>query len=308
MSFAAKVLTHRALRRRHLIGLVLLAVFVVWAALWGATSYRFNRAMDSWLAAARTNEIGVNYEDRYTNGTLFSIHLHLDGLSVTGRDGSSLRAEESVFYLSLLDWSDVSGKLRHGVKGTIGDIPFSADAIKLGVSIPQKPAQSHKETGLALWLHPYGLSFETKSPLLFDNRIEESMIDLRIMGVVPDFRNRDSVKVWSENGGVIELDRLFFRWGPVIATGNGTLSLDPSLQPEGAFSGRIEGIDEAIARLAEKGMIDKRQEAMIRSSLQVQGRPSGLTGASAPIVPITMQAGGLYLGPVKLTALPTITW
>lgn len=308
MSLAAKTLTRRNWRRRHFLGLVILFVTFVWCLVWGASAYHFSRAMNRWLDYARTHEIGVNYADRYMDGTLLSVHIHLNGLDVTGREGSALHAQESVFYLNILNWRDVSAKLRKEVKGSIGATPFSIDAAKFGVAIPSGKVADHRETGLALWLHAFGLSLETKTPLPFDNQIGELMIDGRIMGGVPDFSDKDSVKAWNDAGGVFEVDRVYLRWGPIVATGSGTLALDSALQPEGAFSGRIEGMEAGIAKLAEKGLIDKRQESRLYASVQTLARPSSLMGSSAPIVPISAQNGGLYLGPVKLMSLPKIEW
>ncbi len=308
MSFAAKVLTRRALRRRHLAGLTLALTILIWGALWAVTAYRFNRAMDKALETARTNEIGVNYAARALGGSPFFVHIYLDGLDITGRSGSSLHAEKAVFYLGLFGDEGLSGKLKGGVSGLLKGVPFEADAVKFGFTAPSRPPRNHDRAGLSLWLHPFGLALQTEKPLPFGERIKEAMLDLRVMGAVPDFSDAEAVKAWNEAGGVIELDRVYLNWGPMIVTGTGTMGLDPSLQPEGAFSGRIEGIDAALTELGAKGTINKRQQALLHSSLQVLARPSGLMGRSAPVVPMSLQSGGLYLGPVKLMDVPKLEW
>ncbi len=308
MSFAAKVLSRRHLRRRHWAGLGFITLFLVWSLLWLVTARQFNKALDGWVEAARAEGIAFDYASRYTNGSPFAVHVHFDGLSVGNGKSATLRAKESVFYMGLFNWRSVSGKLRKSVEGKIGTTPFSADAIKFGFALPRRQARHHTETGLALWLHPFGLTLKEIKPVLFGDTIREAMIDMRIMGAAPDFSDKESVKAWNEAGGVIEFDRFYLNWGPMIVTATGTMGLDPKLQPEGAFSGRIEGLGAAIAALVGQGTIDKRQESLLRSSLNVLSRPSGLTGSSAPIVPISVQSGGLFLGPVRLLTIPELEW
>lgn len=308
MSFAAKVLTHRKLRRRHLVGLALLCLLVLWGLVWMAAALRLNKTLDRYIEAAKANGTVIEYATRYTNGSPFAIHTHLDGLSVTAKSGASVRAGESVFYMNLWNWSDISAKLRKGIDGTVLSTPFTASGLKFGVNLSKKAPLDYSETGLSLWVHAFVLTFKPEKPIPFGNTLEEGMVNLRIMGSVPDFSDKDSLKVWNEASGVIEFDRLYLRWGPMIATGSGTVGLDPSLQPEGAFSSRVEGLDVVIGNLVDKGMIDKRQESLLFSSLHVLSRPSGMTGNSAPIVPISVQSSGLFLGPVKLLTLPTIDW
>lgn len=308
MSFAARVLSHRAFRRRHLIGLVVLITFALWSLLWGVTAITFNRAISRWIELAKTNGTIIEYSHRYTNGSPFAIHTHLDGISIKTKTGSSIRAGESVFYLDLVDWDSVSIKLRKGIDGVLGSTPFTAAGLKVGFTVPETSPTTHSETGFSFWIHPFVLTFKTPEPVPFGNTLEEGMLNVRIMGDVPDFSNKESLKAWNEAGGVIEFDRIYLNWRPMIITGSGTMGFDPMLQPEGAFSGRIEGIEAAIDNLVQKGAIDKRQESLLNSSLHVLSRPSGLTGSSAPIVPMSIQSGGLYLGPVKLLAIPKIEW
>jgi hypothetical protein len=308
MSFAAKVLSNRRLRHRHLIGLAFLLLIVVWVFAWILAALHASRSLDRWIDAAKANGTEISYESRYTNGSPFAIHAHLDGLSVTTKNGAGLRAGESVFYINIWNWSDVSVKLRKGIEGRLLSTPFTATGLKFGFTIPKTKPSDHMEIGLSFWVHSFGLAFKPEKPIPFGNMIEEGMINARIMGPIPNFSDKDSLKVWNDLSGVIEFDRLYLRWGPMIVTGNGTLGLDPMLQPEGAFSSRVEGIDAAIANLVANGAIDKRQESLLHSSLHVLSRPSGMTGSSAPIVPFSVQNGGLFLGPVRLLTLSTISW
>jgi len=306
MSLAARSLTHRSWRRRHLVGLMLIGAVLFWSLLWGVTAYHFNHALTTWIDAAKGDGIQVTYSARHTNGSPFAIHIHLDNLSVTAQHDNSLQATESVFYLSLWNWRDVSMKLRKGVSGVFAQTPFAADSLKLGFAVPTQASADHDETGLALWLHPQHLVFKPVKPLPFGNTIEEARVDFRIMGAVPNVFDPAALKAWNEAGGVVEFDRVFLVWDKMVLTGSGTMGLDPDLQPEGAFSGQIDGFDEAIATLEAKHLINKRQKSLLASSLNVLARPTGLMGKAMPIVPVSIQGGAIYVGPVKLFTLPPL--
>lgn len=309
MSHAAKVLTHRTLRRRHLVGLVILATLLVWGGIWSIAAFRFNKSLDVVLKDMRARGIAVQYTDRDTGGSPFTIDVHLKGFSLEAQSGPKIKSDRAVFYMNLWDFgSSVSVKLRDNVEGVFANIPFTAAILKFGFAYPENQPLTYRETGLSLWIQPFSLTLKTEKPLPFGNTIAEGLFNVSIMGPVPDFAKKDSVIAWNEASGVLEFNRFYIHWGPVTVNANGTIGLDTNLQPEGAFSGRIEGLDEGIDALVEQGAIGKRQEALVRSSIGVLSRPSGLTGSSAPVVPVSLQGGGLYLGPVRLMKLQEINW
>jgi hypothetical protein len=308
MSHAAKTLTHRAWRHRHLAGLVCLIILLVWGSVWSFAAFQMGRILDHMIEQAAAKGLTFTYEKRYTNGTPFAVHAHLDPLTITMQNGNSLRADESVFYLDLWDWSAVSAKLRNGIDGKVMDQPFKAGIIKFGFEFPIEEPRNHTDTGLSLWLQPIGLDFEKEPPFALGNRMEEGFFRFRVMGPVPDFLDAKSLMAWNEASGLIEFDRFYLNWGPLTVTANGAISFDSKLRPEGAFSGRISGLDEAVGVLAAQGTMKDKQFALLRSALDVLSRPSSLTGSSDPIVPITLQGGSIYLGPVKLMDLPMINW
>lgn len=308
MSHAARVLTHRALRRRHLIGLVVIATLVVWGGLWAFAAYSFNQTVTRWVEAGKASGNLVLFSNRGIDGTPFSVHVHLEQFAASSKNGSSLKAGEAVLYMDLWDWSAYAAKLRDGIEGVVAGMPFTAGSLKFGVVLPSQPPLDHTETGLTLWLQPLALTLKTAKPLPFGQTIEEAAFQIRIMGPVPDFSDKDSIAAWNEASGVFEFERFNLRWGPVAVKATGTLGLDPRLQPEGAFAGRIEGLTEAFEALLSQGVIENRQIALLQSSLNVLGRPTGPMGEAASIVPMSVQAGGVYLGPVKLLSFPEISW
>lgn len=309
MSFAARALTHRSYRRRHLVGLTLVATLLLWLGVWAIAAYRLNQAVDVWVKAAKAKGLTLSFADRSTDGTPFAVHAHLNGFTAkTAQGDHELRAGEAVFYLDLWDWQTVSTKLRRTIDGRLAGLPFNADSMKVGFSVPEHPPLDHMETGFSLWVNALGLTFPNADKFALGPRIDHLAFDVRVMGTPPDFTDTASVRAWNDNSGVFEFDHLDLIWGPLALSAKGTVGLTADLQPEGAFSGKVDGLDATLDRLAEGDLIEPRQQAMLRSSISVLARPSGVMGGSAPIVPISLQSGALYLGPVKLIALPRLAW
>jgi hypothetical protein len=309
MSFAAKVLAHRSYRKRHLLGFAASFLFVLWLALWLVTAYQLNRRVDNWVETAKTNGFEVSFSDRSTDGTPLNVHVHLENFTAKLPHGGHLvQADEAVLYLSLWDWKTLSSKLRGNVHGEIAQTPFTAEVLKFGFSRPDVPPENAMETGFILWLSSMGLNLVTQEPLPLGNRITNLSFDLRVMGPPPNFAKTDDVAAWNEASGVLEFDQLDLLWGPLGVSAKGTVGLNPNLQPEGAFSGKVDGLDDTIDLLVTKGSIEPHQEKMLRSSISVLSRPSSMMGGSAPIVPISLQGGSLYLGPVQIMKVPPMDW
>jgi hypothetical protein len=131
---------------------------------------------------------------------------------------------------------------------------------------------------------------------------------LRIMGPVPDPRRRESVAAWNADSGVIEFDSFFLQWGPLVFSSKGTLGLDDDLQPEGVFSGQIGNHEQVLKTLMDANYIPKHDAPMLNSALNLFSKRSKLGGKPSIDVPITVQLGGLFLGPVHIFEFPGIAW
>jgi len=308
MSFAAQALSHRSFRRHHILAFVLLIVLIAWASVWTFVALRFNAIVDTWVDTAKANGTPLTFSKRNTDGTPLTIHVHLDHFRYAHAGSLDLQADEAVLYLSLWDWNKISTKLRNNIQGHINGLPFSAETLKIGFSKPDHPPINDMETGISVWGQSMGLTLKPQEALALGNRLEHLSFDLRVMGTPPDFAKTESVRTWNNASGVVEFDQLDVAWGPLGLSAKGTVGLAPDLQPEGAFSSKIEGLDDTIDTLVTQGVIEQRQQALLRSSISVLSRPSSAMGTSAPIVPISIQGGGLYLGPVQLLSLPKLSW
>jgi hypothetical protein len=185
---------------------------------------------------------------------------------------------------------------------------FKADGIEFALRPAATPATTHKEASATVTLKARGILLAESKGIPLGNRIAAANALVRVMGPLPDFSDKADVAKWNAENGVLECDRVNLVWGPLSLEMNGTLALSPALQPEGAFSGRVVGLKPAIQALTQTGALEKRQAATLRSTLNLFAKPvSGGEGGEVE-VPLTLQAGALSLGPVKLLNVPPLAW
>ena len=111
---------------------------------------------------------------------------------------------------------------------------------------------------------------------------------------------RGWLEAWREAGGVIELRSVALDRGSSRVTGNGTFALDRRLQPEGAMTVQVTGIDGIIESLTRAGAIRGLQALALRAALTLGGGGARL--------PISLQERQLSLGPLPVFKFAPIRW
>ncbi len=185
---------------------------------------------------------------------------------------------------------------------------FIAKDLSFTIGRPEHPPTSYTELGISLVAQAHNMHINPQEPSPFGDDVPFIDTSLHVMGPLPDFSNRESVNSWSNSGGIVEFKKFNLEWGPLLLAAKGSLGFDDDLQAEGAFFGQIGGHDEVIKALLEHEWIAKRQAGMLNSALNLFAKPSKLTGKPSIEVPITVQLGGLFLGPVQIFAFPDIAW
>lgn len=183
---------------------------------------------------------------------------------------------------------------------------LAARAAALWVKLPEHPPRTHTEPaiGLALQLREVSLP---AVPAPLPNPVDEIALGVTAMGQIPPGAPRHAAQAWRNAGGTIELDHASVRWGALAVAGSGTAALDSELQPEGAFSGRIEGADALLAALVAAGRMRPREAQLARLALSVMAKP-GPDGRPQIATSFTIQNGEMFLGGVKLGKAPRIPW
>ena len=176
----------------------------------------------------------------------------------------------------------------------------------LWLTFPSHPPHSYKEPALGLALQVCELNLP-EAPAPLRNPVDEIAFGVRLMGPIPPGPPREAAVAWRDAGGALEVDHMTMRWGKLAVTGSGTLALDAELQPEGAFSGALQGYDELIGALVAGGQIRSGEAGLARLALGFLSKP-GADGRPQIATPFTIQNGEMRLGPAKLGKAPRITW
>jgi hypothetical protein len=176
-------------------------------------------------------------------------------------------------------------------------------------------ALDQPETPPADFKAPLGrLSFEISSMalpagtrLLTEDTVETLSVDATIKGPMPMAPLRDALAAWRDAGGTVELERFAFAQGPLALTGNATLALDPTLQPEGAGTVTTTGLGDAIEILIRDGIIPPDRALVARATIKALEKP-GPDGRPQANIGLSLQNRTVSFGPVPLFALQPIEW
>src|SRR6185295_8822537 len=88
----------------------------------------------------------------------------------------------------------------------------------------------------------------------------------------------ESVAAWRDAGGIIEVNRLALRWGPLDGDGDGTLALDAANRPLAAFTMRIRGYTETVDALTAAGAMKPRDAGTLKIALNLFARQDSTSG------------------------------
>ncbi len=158
---------------------------------------------------------------------------------------------------------------------------------------------------------PPALAGGAAAPALarFGKRIDSLALALQLSGPVPPGRAPASrAEAWREGGGTLEVAELALRWGPVGAQGSATIALDDELQPMGAGVLRIAGGAEALAALADAGVIGRRAAATARAMLPFLSRPTGAEGGSELDLALTLEDRTLTVARIPVLRMAPWVW
>jgi hypothetical protein len=118
----------------------------------------------------------------------------------------------------------------------------------------------------------------------------------------------DGLTRWKDAGGTLEITDFSLVWGPLQIAGDGTLAVDGALQPVGAFTAQIAGLDRLVNLLEKTGRMRAQQAAIARIALAVLTRAPANGGSPQARVPVSIQNRQLSIGPIPLLRLPVINW
>lgn len=181
----------------------------------------------------------------------------------------------------------------------VGDLSVQAKGDAAAPASPTEPGYIVTAEARQLRLPFEGLPFGAVLP--------KAAVQAEIVGALAPGPWPQTLKAWAQAGGTLELTKINLGYGPVVADGTGTLALDSTGQPMGAFSFNIEGLQELLNKLQAEDVIDGAAAQAVRVLLILKTK-TGPDGKSSVRMPLSLQDRVLSIGPVAIGKLPAIHW
>ncbi len=139
--------------------------------------------------------------------------------------------------------------------------------------------------------------------------IEYLNFDLSLFGPVSPGNTAQAVRLWRDEGGTLELNSFRVRWGPLGIETTGTISLDGEMRPIAALTADIIGYGDVIDALIMSNMIPLGDAFLAKVAFNViADRPDDGSPPVLRSVPVTAQDGGLFVGPVTVAKMPSLSF
>ena len=183
----------------------------------------------------------------------------------------------------------------------------TARRVRLMLS-PHRPPQANYHTDvLDVVLDVDALTVPEPPRYALGPTITAARLDASFKGPLPQGPLAASVAAWRDAGGIIEVNRLALRWGPLDGDGDGTLALDATNRPLGAFTMRIRGYTETVDALSAAGAMRPRDAGALKIALNLFARQTS-SGPRELSVPVTAQDGKLVVAGFPLFPLLPLTF
>lgn len=117
---------------------------------------------------------------------------------------------------------------------------------------------------------------------------------------------KDAIEAWRKDGGTVEFDHLYIDWREFTLRASGTLALDETSRPLGAFTADIQGFAEIMNALIDQQVIAEGPGKLALAGMSLLSKPAKNGKGPVLTLPVTAQNGQFYAGPVKLFDLAPI--
>ncbi|MCW2246771.1 hypothetical protein M2352_002362 [Azospirillum fermentarium] len=315
-----------------------------WTGAWFLAARTVERGIHDWADTQRAHGIDVRFASLGMEGFPFAVRaVATDGAIATRSlqwQGAKLVAEAAVGNpsdiaitlpgtqkLTIVDGAVTSleavsghGRVLLGPDGQVTDAtmiftdvaaapagphsaPVRVRSLSLVMTQPGRPPADHQETGLTMAVTADGITLPPEAAAL-GPAMERAEATVRVQGR-PPAPEPASLSAWSRSGGTVELDRLAVNWGPVKLSVNGTFALDRELQPQAAMTMEVRGAQQALTAIS--AMLKPKEVNLARTMLAMLSRPAA-DGEPVVTAPLTIQSRALYVGPMKVAAMPEVVW
>lgn len=122
---------------------------------------------------------------------------------------------------------------------------------------------------------------------------------------VPETRHVSAIELldaWRDTGGTLAISDLIVKWGPLDLTANGELSLDRRNRPAGRLNARVSDFKGLVDAITAEGLVSEDEARIALAGLVLVSQFQGNRSDEVE-VPIIMDKGRLYLGPLAIGRL-----
>jgi hypothetical protein len=116
------------------------------------------------------------------------------------------------------------------------------------------------------------------------------------------------VAAWRDSGGAVKAQRVTLTWGRLNLSGNGTFSLDSSLQPTATGTARVVDPSDTLSSLVARGVINRRTAFAANAVLALMEHAPEGGGAPVVEIPLSIQDRTVSVASIPLARLPAIVW
>jgi hypothetical protein len=317
-----------------------------YGAYWFHVAGTLRKSLDAWADQRRAEGWTVAWQDMQTGGFPLHLRLTMAAPHLATPAGLSWRAETLTANAAPFDWTrlrlsapgrhtlgwpggeavaevasalaevnldrhgaleDATLLLSHLTLGGLSAEPLTAAGVALAWDPLPQDKPSHTTATVRFSATAHGVTLPALPGLPLDRAIGLAEVTGRVMGEIPSAPLAEALPRWSADGGTIELDHVSLEWAPMAMEAQGTLALDPAGQPLASLAAKVRGFGPLMDRLAEAGTVPANTAAAAKTVLLMMSRPDAKGRPSVP-VPVSLQDGGLFLGPARVAQLPPLTW
>lgn len=221
-----------------------------------------------------------------------------------GAWGSYVDMPGAPFGRLAVDVENVEARHRRGANG----IDDRIDAKRLQLHLRPAPADTATDTHTAHYdiaVQGDGISLGLAQPVpILGMDIRRLMAQARARNL-PNVERLSAVELlerWQAAGGALAISDLIVQWGPLDMMASGELTLDAANRLQGRLDAEIADFEGLLAAMARDGLVREREARIALAGLimvsQFQGSEPGRVR-----LPITMNEGRLYLGPLPVAEL-----
>ncbi|MDH3240788.1 MAG: DUF2125 domain-containing protein [Alphaproteobacteria bacterium] len=265
---------------------------------WEWQADRIQARLAPWRAGGATFDLAGNHKLRFTVGRQ-PLDLDITAGTAPGEFIAAQNEAPRIFKVA---------PQKLVIRETVTGQRFDAEkaSVQLFRFLRAKTAASETSAGIILELNDVTLPKEADKVL--GSKLAHFQLEAQVMGDTPLPLERPRLARWRRDGGVLEIKKIDLAWGPAKLSGNGTLSLDDSLQPEASLAARITGHEKTVDALVAAGMVRENVARGVKLVLDMMARRTSPGSEAVIQLPLSIQSRVIYVGPARLARLPQIRW